>query len=344
MPDIVQVLLDHKEVLGVATSAVGVVKTAYDMIQSRSRASTRDKWLMRIQALVATRQALNIESAADSHHSTDLGDLVESQLSEALSGFAKASQEVREKQAVRGELGLFQRAFVLYKPASTRAWVPHMICWLIALFVPFFFLGTSLPDGGDEPSWAAFVQSWKDPDIYFGFLFFVGVFLLARLWAVSERKINLKKQGTIALPPASFRLATVAALVYGVCGVAFLVGAGVVGLGDVAAGVRFGVFGVIIAGCAVTVEVWGKLRDRKISLTTKGAIFLLLPAILLALVIMFDVDGIVLNEFRHDVFGYWRSWIHEPAGPLLAIPVVALPVYAGFCCLRSARSELRGEG
>jgi hypothetical protein len=196
--DIVQFLLDHKEALGLATSVVGVFKTAYDMIQSRSRASARDKLLLRVQGLMAVRQAMNSEGATEGQQLADLPNLVKLQLSEALSGFAKASKEVTEKQVFRGETGLFQRTFLLYKPTGLRVWVPQTLTWLTASCIPFFLLGTSIADEGDgSPSWAAFVQNWeRDPPTYFGLLFLLGVFLLVRSWAISERRRYLQKQGT----------------------------------------------------------------------------------------------------------------------------------------------------
>jgi len=286
---------------------------------------------------------MNIEGTADSQKFVDSIAVVKSQLSEALTQLAGASEEVREKQVVEGRMGLFQRAFLLYKPASARAWVPHIICWLTALLLFLFFLGTWAPNEDGTSPWATFVQNWKDPDTYFSFLFFLGIFLLVRLWGVSERKRYLRNQGSIAGPQRSFPLATLVALLYAVCGVAFLVGAVVLGRDDATVGIKFGVFGVIVGGCGPTLHVWSNLGNRTGALGTWKAIFLFLPPVLLAISIIFDIGGIVVKEFHHDVFGYWRSWIREPIVPLFLIPIAALPVYAGIRCLRFARKEPRTE-
>jgi hypothetical protein len=456
VPDIIRFLLNHKEVFGVAASAVGVVKTAYDILQSRSRASTRDKLLLRIQGLEAARQAMSREDAAASQHSVDTAEAVRSQLSEALAQLAKISQGAGEKSVAEGGLRLIQRVFLLYRPATTRAWLPHSICWLLSLLFPFYLLGISLSNGvngnpswatlaqnlknpdtyygllfflgifllarswgvwerntyqqkqipiavqaealpqlakvpmeakegpiaerglglfqrvfllykpatmrawiphticwllallisgyllsswlpdedNGNSSWANFVQNWKNPDTYYVLVFLLGIFLLARSWGVWERKTYQRKKGPTSIPSDGFRLTTVAAVLYGLVGVGFL-------FGEVAfaVGPGFGVFGAVIAASGLTLYVWGKLADRKVPLTIRKAIFLLLPAVLLALVSIFDIDGIIVQDFRHNILGYWRSWIDEPAVPVFLLPFATLPLYAGVRCIRSALKQ-----
>jgi hypothetical protein len=341
MQDVIQYVIDHSKFLGIVTGAVGVMKTASDVIRSRSNASIRDKLLLRIQGLVAVRQAMGSQDASERQQFTDVGNIVNAQISEALSQFSRASQEARGRQLEEGELGLVQRLFLLYKPPTARAWIAQIICWLVALSFPFFVLGTWFPTEGDgDGSWAVFVQNWSDPDIYFTFLFLLGVFLLARSWGVSEQNRYLRKQGPSTLPRTGFRLPTLVALFYSLCGVAYLVGAVAIGSGDSRAGsragIKIGVAGLIILACGPPIYFWGKLYDRKIPLTIKIAALLLSPTILLALVCVFDIGGIILKEFPFNPIGYWRSWAQEPAVPILSLSFAALPVYAGICCLRSA--------
>jgi hypothetical protein len=338
MADVLQYLIDHSKFLGIVTSAVGVLKTASDMIRSRSRASIRDKLLLRIQGLMAARQAMSSEEAQDNQRFADTRNIVDWQISDALSQFASASQEAKGKQLEEGKLGLIQRILLLYKPPTARAWIPHIFCWLIALSLPLFVLGTWFPaEGEGDGSWAIFVQNWKDPDFYFSFLFLFGLFLLIRSWGVSERNRYLRKNGPSAALGMGFRIQTIVALFYELCGMAFLVTGIVIGPSDARGGIKIGVIGLIIIGSGVPIYVWGKLRDRKMSLTTKKMIFLMLPAILLALVCVFDIEGIIVKEFSFNPIGYWRSWIQEPAIPLLVLPFAALPMYGAVRSLIFAR-------
>jgi hypothetical protein len=117
--------------------------------------------------------------------------------------------------------------------------------------------------------------------------------------------------------------------------VGFFVAAVALGRDDTTTAMKFVVLGVILSGCGPTLFSWGKFRDRKVALTIREAVLLLLPPALLTLVTIFDIDGIVIGGFRHDILGYWRSSIDEPLVPLVLVPFAALPMYAGIRCLRS---------
>jgi len=332
MPDVVHTLIDHKEVIGIVTGVAGVCRTAYDVIQSRSRAAKRDKLLLRIQGLSAAEKALASADLGD--RANDFGLTKESVAAEmlaALAELAAVSRRVEEKQVADGELGLLQRVFLLYKPVGVRAWIAHILCWLSLLGMPFYLIATWFPwEGEGEGSFTTFVLNWKNPEVYFGGLFYLGLFLFARLWGLYERKRTLRKQPG----PAP---ATVAAWLYGAMGVGLVVGAVAARMEDGTGGLRLGVFGVIVGCCGLTLGACGRLRDQTFSLTTTKALILLLPPVALALTIVFDIGGIVLKDFGHDLLGYWRAWGSEPILPLLFLPLAVIPVYAGVRCLQRAR-------
>lgn len=354
MSGVLQFLLTHKEQFSIATGAVGVLKTTYDVIQSRSRPSTIDKLLQRIQGLKAAVEVIRGDPAGAGPNADQTVRKLESQLAAALLKLATlsegspgttpvvppvaiTSQVATEMPAAFGSprVGFFRRVFLLYRPPSVIAWVPHIICWALELLVPFALFGASIPDKGDQTvSWHVFVQNLRDADLLYALVFFLGVFLLARSWAVRERKLHQPKRPLTATTPKHFPLVTILAILYGLVGFGLLVGTL---YGDRGFG-RLGAFGLIVVGCGLTVYVWGRLRDGKSFLTKTKAILLFLPTILLVLVAVFDIDGIIVKDFAHDILGYWRSWVDQPAVPALLFSFVALPLYAGIRCLRSVRS------
>jgi hypothetical protein len=194
MSDFTQMLIDHKDVLGISVSAVGVIKTAH-VIRSRSRASNREKLLLRIQGLLAVSHAANSGLLTDDERPTDYSDLAKLQLTDALKEFGSTSEKVVKYQALESRLGAPQSAFLLYRPVGVRGWISQILSWLSALLLALTFFGTWLPDDGDgPPSWAAFVHSWRDPNAILGLLLPLGLFLLLRQCGLSERKKSLKKR------------------------------------------------------------------------------------------------------------------------------------------------------
>jgi hypothetical protein len=337
MSDIVQVLLAHKELIGIVTSAAGVLKTGYDVIQSRSRASTRDKLLIRIQGLVAARQALGDERLAGTLGTNSTAALLNSELSKAMSALAQATQRVREKQETDGGLGLCQRIFLLYKPVGARAWVASIICWLALLAMPFYVVATWYPwDEEGEGSLTTFVQNWKNPEVYLGGLFYLGVFLLARLWGLSERNRRLRNLDSKGAAGGGFAPAVVAAWLYWALGLIFIIAAVPAGLEDWVRGTWFGLFGALTAACGLTLYTWGKLHDPSVSVKPAKALVQLSPPLLLFFTVIFNIHGVVRKDFSHDLIGYWRNWAREPVIPLFLTPLATLPVYAGLRCLQRA--------
>ena len=337
MSGFTQILIDNKEVLGIAMSAVGVIKTAHDVIRSRSRASNREKLLLRIQGLMAVSQAASSGLLVADQQSTEYSALAKSQLADALKEFGSTSEKVREYQVLEERLTPLQSAFLLYRPIGIRGWISQVLSWLSALALALMLFGTWLPDDGDgPPSWTAFAHSWSDPNAIVGSLLPLGLFLLLRQWALSERRKTLRKRLGIARRHHGSSWETIAAVVYGLCGLASLSGAVVFARSDVVASVKFAWFGALIVGAGLALFCSGRLRTFKLTLRLKGALGLFAITVILFCAIVFDAGGIVLKEYRHDVLGYWRKWVEEPWIPMLFLSFAVLPLYAGARCVRSA--------
>lgn len=150
LSEIIESLKAHKEYLGVATSAIGIAKTAYDVIQARTRSSTRDRLLKRIQGLVAAQRAFSGLDSGGNHELVNIGRDIEWQISETLVDLGQASKAVRETRTTDGKLGLLQRVFLLYLPKGVKGWISHVICWLSEAMLCLMFLGTWVSDTTGE--------------------------------------------------------------------------------------------------------------------------------------------------------------------------------------------------
>lgn len=89
------------------TGAFGVIKTSYEIVQSRSRASLQDKLLVRLQRLAAAHQVLDPANSSNA----GLRERINAQLTDAVVEFLDATQEAKKAQDLQGDLGFLQRAF-----------------------------------------------------------------------------------------------------------------------------------------------------------------------------------------------------------------------------------------
>src|ERR1700691_890711 len=101
-------------------------------------------------------------------------------------------------------------------------------------------------------------------------------------------------------------MGTVAAYLYWIFGLSAAVGGVAVAPGDMRGGIKLGVSGIVVAGCGLSLYVWGRLRDQTAPLTRGKALFLLLPTVLFALAVILDPYGIVSKAFGYDILGYWK--------------------------------------
>ena len=69
----------------------------------------------------------------------------------------------------------------------------------------------------------------------------------------------------------------------------------------------------------------------------KKAVLLALPALLLAIIVSFDVEGIILQEYSGDVWGYWHRMVSEPVIPLVILPLTAFPAIGAIRCLQARK-------
>ena len=330
---------EYREILAFTGSALagtlGIAKTVSEIL--RSRVSVRDKLLTRIQGLIALRQSIT----GGNPPNATVTEAVEYELTDALRAFAETSRDQKERQALRGTLTLFQRTFLWYRPIETKAWAAHLLFWLVAVFLPLAFFGTWFSEGSEEPSWEGFVASWKEPGTYFSFFFFLGVLLLARLWALSERKKYVTRPSLSAKSHSRFGLRTIAGILYGALGVALFLYAGSLLPNDLRGAGKMLAVGVVVAGCGLTLQQWDAVQNPESSMNTKKAVLLALPAALLAIIVLFDVEGIVLKDYTGDVLGYWHRFLTEPVIILVIIPLTVLPMIGAIRCFQKAKTECR---
>jgi hypothetical protein len=216
---------------------------------------------------------------------------------------------------------LIQDVLLLYKPLTRRAWIPHILFWVLAVVTPFVLIEVAEDESRSHKA------LWD--------FFFIGLLVMVWLWGAAERKRKLQNQTPVP----------VAAILYAWVGISALVGGFfLLANRDFSGGARLVSFGVIVTGCAYTLAMWSKLTAHVPSLDKHKATLLLLPPLLLALTFILNAGGIVENEFRGDFVGYWRSWIANPFIPLLFFPFAALPLYAGITCLnRTTPIQKRGR-
>jgi hypothetical protein len=290
-----------------------------------------DKLLTRIQGLTAVHQAITTGNPPEEA----ITQAVDHELTDALRLFAETSRQQKERQALRGDLSPFQRIFLWYRPIGGKAWAAHLLFWLTAVTLSLAFFGTWFSEGSEEPSWQGFVDNWKEPDMYFGFFFLLGVLLLSRLWALSERKSYVMKHGSPAKWHSGFGIRTIAGILYGALGVALFFYGGSLLQSDIRGAIKMGAVGIVLAGCGLALRAWDSLGDRESPMTTRKAVLLSVPAAMLAVIVLFDVEGIILKEYSTDVLSYWRRFLSEPVIPLVILPLTALPVIAAIRCLQA---------
>ena len=335
MSGLAEAFNQYKEFLAFTGSAfagtLGIAKTVSEIV--RSRVSVNDKLLTRIQALTAIRQAITAGNPPDAA----VMQAVDYELTDALRTFAETSLEQKERQALRGNLTLFQRTFLWYRPIGAKAWAAHLLFWLVAIFLPLAFFGTWFSEGSEDPTWEGFVANWKEPGMYFAFFFFLGVLLLSRLWALTQRKNYVMKHSIPTESQRGLGVRTIAAILYGALGVALFLYGGSLLPNDLRGGGKMVAAGIVIAGSGLTLRQWDSIGNPGASITTKKGLLLALPALLLAIIVLFDVGGIILQEYSDDVWGYWRRMVSEPVIPLVILPLTALPVIGAIRCLQARK-------
>lgn len=339
-------LIDHAEdfakLLSVVTGAAGLWRTAADILQRRSRDSRRDKNLILIQGLMAARVALHELPSMKTPESVEFGVILDSQIAGALGKVALESCEVDVKERAVGRIGLIQRLLLLYRPPTSRAWIPQLMCWICELVIPMLVFSMFFATDGEGGSvWVVFVRNFKNPSSYFTFLFLMGLFLLFRSWGVWERNRYLRSLGLRALPLRGFRLRSVAAVVYGLLGVTVFIVAATFVRDDLFAVLKMGLVSLVTFGCGLQVYVWGAKDSGTEKVTVKKAVLLSIPVFLAIIVSVFDTGGIVSKAYFFDPIGYWRSWLAEPAIPLYILAFLLLPAYGSISCLSAA---INGRG
>jgi hypothetical protein len=328
MTGILETISQFKEPAGVVASAVavltGIAKTGSEFLQSRSQASRNDKLLAKIQGLAMAHQAL-----AGSLQEAEAARIIESELSEAMRLFAAGSKQEKETQAYERGLSLFQRVFVLYRPSGARAWISQIICWIVMCVLVAGTLGAAVSDETNEFSWKTFRANWAD-GLWIALLFYLAIFLLARLWAVSERKKYVRTHGEVAVDKKRSGIGMIVAILYGALGVtAIFTGVAFISSGA-ATVLKFGLFGLVLASASYAVWNLQSVRNRGGSLTGKKAGLLLLPAVLLVVIVVFNAWGIVDASSKNNVLNYWRNCLSQPIIPFIIFPLSAIPLFVSL--------------
>jgi hypothetical protein len=291
---------------------IGLVPTLAAMLEKRSLDSKKDKLLVRLQALQILRSG------------TTQDDLINAQFDSALAQLKAISQGLAERLTVAPELQPLQRVLLWYMPPTKRAWIPHVLTWLLTPVVLLVFI-------------SIWIEGF-DREILIGWLFFVGIFLLTRLWGASELRRYFTEKGASAVPPRQLRFSPLLVGLYAVFAITSLVGSIVLVRSDSEASARLAALGIILFGCAAALRMWSKaLSDDHLRMPIHRCLLLLLPPALLTLIFLFDSNGIFQQEFKGDPIGYWRNWGNEPFIPILFIPLVGVPLYAAFYCLKRTR-------
>jgi len=140
-PSIVQRLVSRKELFGIAASLFGLGKALRTFLQDRSLISRRDKLLSRIQPLSAVAHVPNDQAMLAPQEAALAGDAIKVELSKAIAELTSIIKRLHAECVKRGDLSLYQRTFLLYKPANWRGWIAHILCWFFALDTLLYVLG-----------------------------------------------------------------------------------------------------------------------------------------------------------------------------------------------------------
>ena len=338
-PSVVQLVLQHKELFGIFATSFGVVKNLSSAFQSRSLEFTRDKLLARIQTLTTVNQLVTSDACTRDERFLHLPKDIQSQLSDTLVAYAQNSQRLKDRQAFRAGKSFLRRFFLFYRPPTRRAWIPHLVCWFSMFGMPAVVIASIFPDDGGSPSFREFVDQWKDPVTIASFLFYVGLFLVFRLWAVWELKRKRALQQMPGARDPGIPAGSILAWVYAVIGLMFVIGA-IVGAisdpSDKAGTIRIIVFGIITILCALPLSMWGKPGGWvHLSDGWKKSAAAIIPSFLMSITFLFNIGGVVEADFRGQLLAYWRNWFTDPVALILFISFAALPSLGTFRSLRS---------
>ena len=159
---------------------------------------------------------------------------------------------------------------------------------------------------------------------------------------LDKREPQLLGQGSPSLPGKGSKWGAVLVWFFVIVGVMLVVGAVASGIKSLATGLRSAVIGLLIALCAFPLRKSGKPRGDGDTIGVVGlkkTAALHGPAILLAVLVLFNIGGVVRDEFRHDILGYWHSWLIQPTLPLVLILFAAVSLIAGFLPLHERRQR-----
>src|SRR5260370_41934787 len=92
---------------------------------------------------------------------------------------------------------------------------------------------------------------------------------------------------------------------------------------DLHGGLKIGIVGLVVASCGLTLRAWDSLSRRGGPPTMARAMLLASPAFLLMVGFIFNINGIVLKTYAHDLFGYWHQFAREPIIPFVILPTSA---------------------
>jgi hypothetical protein len=154
-------LKDIAEVGEGLIGAVGLIKALAEALEGRALEKQSDKLLLRIQALVVVRKELGAD------------EILDSQISHTRAEFGIVLQKLKERKLRTARLRFIRSVFLLYKPPSKPAWIPHVLCWLAALAIPIYVF-----------------TSWKGSrvSLIVGATLHLGIVFAMREWGLEELK------------------------------------------------------------------------------------------------------------------------------------------------------------
>jgi len=182
--------IPDKELLAALAAAVGLAGTvvtslakAFDSISLSSR---RSRELKRIDDLTALLQKIRAENALGPVTMTNLTVQIEAEINMALQCLERNRHHAaeRRKEHEDSDLGFLRRAFLLFWPRGFRAWVPHVLAYVLTVFCLFAVVGLGL-DNQDNFHWSTL---WNNQQGLVGLFLFLLPLLPLRSWALWERK------------------------------------------------------------------------------------------------------------------------------------------------------------
>jgi hypothetical protein len=168
-------------------SFVAVYKTYAELFQSHSVLSERNEELTRASKLVDVLKQFANENLPPEQQQA-FKTHIHQCLQESLARIDALNQKLALiRQDPNSTLTTSERMFLLFRPLNKRGWIFHFLTYMTVVLLGWYVFRFGVGSTGDF-SLERFLAAWRPSVRYLSVLSLVFLFLLFRIWSLTERK------------------------------------------------------------------------------------------------------------------------------------------------------------